>query len=174
MKDLSLTSRHIRYKLLLGLLAGGLSYVLLLWLHGPWEEIVAAVLVGSVVGVADLSPIRILMGSAACALGWFLGSMIFGVWMELGVGAWLIAGAFLGAAFGASRGWGTAISAMLLGLIAGLFAEASRFLTVLVAPLRSLDMQLLLLLSAGLLLNLVVALAAPPVRTGPCYTVGNS
>jgi len=164
-KDLSLTSRHIRYKLLLGLLAGGLSYVLLLWLHGPWEEIVAAVLVGSVVGVADLSPIRILMGSAACALGWFLGSMIFGVWMELGVGAWLIAGAFLGAAFGACRGWWTAISVMLLGLIAGLLAEASRFLTVLVTPLRSLDMQLLLLLSAGLLLNLLAALAAPSVRT---------
>jgi hypothetical protein len=67
-----------------------------------------------VVGVADLSPVRILMGSAACALGWFLGSVIFGVWMELGVGAWLIAGAFLGAAFGACRAWWTAISAMLL------------------------------------------------------------
>lgn len=57
-----------------------------------------------------------------------------------------------------------AIVAMLLGFVAGLAAETSRYLTVFVGPLRSLDMQLLLLLSAGLLLNLVTALIAPPVK----------
>ncbi|HXY49757.1 MAG TPA: hypothetical protein VEI01_09935 [Terriglobales bacterium] len=151
-------------KLLLGLVAGAVSYLLLLWLHGPWEEIVAATLIGSVVGIADLSAARILVGSTACAVGWLLGSMLFGVWIELGVGAWLVAGAFLGAAFGAYRRWWMTILAALLGLLAGLLAEASRYLPLLVSALRGLDMQLLLLLSAGLLLNLVAALIAPPCR----------
>jgi hypothetical protein len=164
MKPVPLPSRHVWRKLLLGLVAGAASYVLLLWLHGRWEEIVAATLIGSVVGIADLSGARILAGSAACTTGWLLGSMIFGVWTGLGVGAWLVAGAFLGAAFGACRKWWMAIPAMLLGLVAGLLAEASRYLTVFVTPLRGFDMQLLLLLSAGLLLNLVAALMAPPFR----------
>jgi len=52
----------------------------------------------------------------------------------------------------------------LLGLVGGVLAEVSRYLTVLVTPFRSVDMQLLLLLSAGLLLNAVAALVAPPFR----------
>ena len=164
MNGVSLPSRQVGRKLLLGFVSGMISYLLLLMLHGPWEEILAAILIGSVVGVVDLSPNRILMGSAACALGWWLGSMLFGVWIELGVGAWLIAVAFSGAVFGAGRRWWMAFPAPLLGLVAGLLAEASRFLTVLVTPLRGLDMQLLLLLSAGLLLNLAAALVAPPIR----------
>jgi len=164
MNDFSVPSRHVCRKLVLGLVAGAISYVLMLSLHGPWEEIIAATLIGSVVGIADLSPARIVVGSTACATGWLLGSMLFGVWMELGVGAWLVAAAFLGAAFGAYRRWWMAIPAMLLGLVAGLIAELSRYLTVLVTSLRGVDMQLLLLLSAGLLLNVVAAIVAPPFR----------
>jgi hypothetical protein len=164
MDDAAVPSRHFLRKLVLGLVAGAISYVFVFWLHGPWGEIVAAVLIGSVVGIADRSPARVLVGSTACAAGWLLGSFLFGVWIELGVGAWLIAGAFLGAAFGAERRWWMAIPAMLPGLVAGLVAEASRYLTVFVTALRGLDMQLLLLLSAGLLLNFVAALMAPPFR----------
>ncbi|HXY06598.1 MAG TPA: hypothetical protein VEI52_01995 [Terriglobales bacterium] len=164
MNHVPLPPRHLRRKLLLGLAAGALSYVLLLWLHGPWEELAAAAMIGSVVGIADLSLTRILIGSIACTAGWLLGSIFFGVWIELGVGAWLVAGAFLGAAFGACRRWWLAIPAMLLGMVAGLLAEVSRYLTVLVTPWHGLDMQLLLLLSAGLLLNMVAALMAPPLR----------
>jgi hypothetical protein len=164
MNGVRLPPRHVCRKLLLGLVAGGLSYVLLLWLHGPWEEIVAAALIGSVVGIADLSATRILVGSIACSMGWLLGSILFGVWIELGLGAWLVAGAFLGAAFGACRRWWMALPAMLLGLVAGLVAEASRYLTVFMTTLRGVDMQLLLLLSAGLFLNAVATLMAPPIR----------
>jgi hypothetical protein len=155
---------HLTRKLLLGVTLGALSYVLLLWLHGPWQEVLAAALIGSVVGIADLSPMRILVGSVACTGGWLLGSILFGVWIELGMGAWLVAGAFLGAAFGAFRRWWVAILAFGSGLMAGLLAEISRYLTVFAPPLRGLDMQLLLLLSAGLFLNVVAALAAPPIR----------
>ncbi len=166
MNGVPLPSRHVCRKLLLGLATGAFSYVLLLWLHGPWEEIIGAALIGSVVGIADLSSTRILVGSIACAAGWLLGSILFGVWIELGAGAWLVAGAFLGAAFGALRRWWVAIPAMLFGLVAGLLAEVSRYLTVFVTSLRGLDMQLLLLLSAGLFLNIVAALTAPPFRRG--------
>jgi len=159
-----ISSRHVCRKLLIGLAAGVFSYILLLWLHGPWEEIVAAALIGSVVGIVDGSPKRTLVGSIACAAGWLLGSVVFGFWIELGVGAWVFAGAFLGGACGAFRRWWTTIPAMLLGLAAGLLAEMSRYLTVLVPSLRSLDMQLLLLLCAGLFLNTVAALVSPPLR----------
>ena len=164
MNGVRLSSRRVCRKLVIGLATGAFSYLLFLLPHSPWEEFVAAALIGSVVGLADLSPTRILVGSIACAAGWLLGSILFGVWIELGVGAWLVAGAFLGAVFGAYRRWWMAVPAMLLGLLAGLLAELSRYVTVLMAPLRGLDMQLLLLLSAGLLLNLVAALMAPPVR----------
>jgi hypothetical protein len=159
-----ISARHVLRKLLLGPAAGAFSYVLLLWLHGPWEEAVAAALIGSVVGIADLSLRRILVGCIACTVGWLLGSILFGVWIELGMGAWLVAGAFLGAAFGAFRKWWVAILAFVSGLMAGLLAEISRYLTVFATPLRGLDMQLLMLLSAGLFLNVVAAVAAPPIR----------
>jgi len=164
MKAVPVPSRHVCRKLLLGIAAGVFSYVLLRWLHGPWEEVVAAALIGSVVGIADRSLRYTLVGCIACAGGWLLGSILFGVWIELGVGAWMVAGAFLGAAFGALRKWWIAIPATLLGLVGGVLAEVSRYLTVLVTPFRSVDMQLLLLLSAGLLLNAVAALVAPPFR----------
>jgi len=157
-------ARHVSRKLLLGVLSGAIAYVLLLWLHGPWEEIIAALIIGSAIGIADLSPARIMVGSTACAAGWLFGSILFSVCIELGVGAWLFAGAFLGAAFGAYRRWWLKIPAILLGLIAGLLAEASRYLTVFVAPFRGIDMQLLLLLSAGLFLNTAAALIAAPIK----------
>jgi hypothetical protein len=56
------------------------------------------------------------------------------------------------------------LPAVVLGILAGSVAESSRFLTLFVTPLRGFDMQLLLLLSAGLFLNLVAGLLAPPLR----------
>lgn len=92
------------------------------------------------------------------------GLNVFGFRIELGVGAWVFAGAFPGGACGAFRRWWITIPAMLLGLVAGLLAEMSRYLTVLVPSLRGFDMQLLLLLCAGLFLNTVAALVSPPIR----------
>lgn len=97
--------RYVAFRLLLGLAGGVTSYFLLLWLHGPWEEIVAAVLIGCVVGIADRSLRRVLVGGVACAVGWLLCSFLFSYWIELGVGAWVGAGALLGAAFGELGGW---------------------------------------------------------------------
>ena len=154
--------RYLSRTLLLGAVAGAVSYLVLLPLHGPWEEIVAAVLIGSVLGISKLSYRRILVGSVACSAGWLVGSILFGVWIELGIGAWVLAGAFLGAAFGASRTWWAVIPGMLLGAVSGVVAEVSRYLTLLLTSLRGVDMQLLLLLSAGVFLPSVAALMALP------------
>jgi hypothetical protein len=151
-------------RILLGVLSGAVAYTLLLWLHGPWEELVAALIIGSAIGIADLSPVRNMVGSTACAAGWLFGSVLCSVSIELGVGAWLFGGAFLSAAFGAYRRWWVRIPAIVLGLISGLLAESSRYLAVFVAPFRGADMQLLLLLSAGLFLNTAAALIAPSVK----------
>jgi hypothetical protein len=154
-------ARYVWRKLLLSSAAGAFSYVLLLWLHGPWEGFVAVTLIGSVIGIANRSRARILVGSSVCATGWLLGPILFGVWIELGVGAGLVAGAFLGAAFSADRRLWPAIPEMLLGSVAGLLAEVSRYLTVRVTWFCGLGMQLLRLLSAGLLWNIVAAVMAP-------------
>jgi hypothetical protein len=127
-------ARHLLRRILLGVLSGAVAYTLLLWLHGPWEELIAALIIGSAIGIADLSPARIMVGSTACAAGWLFGSVLCSVSIELGVGAWLFAGAFLSAAFGAYRRWWVRIPAILLGLVSGLLAEASRYLTVFAAP----------------------------------------
>jgi len=155
--------RHLLRKAMLGVMAGLASYLLLLWLHNPWDEILAAASIGSVIGVADGSGKRALTGSIACAAGWLLGSLLFNFWIELGTGAWIVAGAFLAASSAQKRKWWVIVPALLLGSIAGLLAELARYLTLLSPRLRGFDMELLLLLAAGLLLNVVAAVFAPPL-----------
>lgn len=157
------TPRMIAFKALTGSLAGALAYIALLWLHGPWEEVVAAALIGSIVGLADRSSPRILLGAAAGAVGWVAASLVFSIWIELGIGAWLGAGVLLGGVFGACRRWWVAIPAMFFGFVAGALVEASRSLPVALAALRGVDIQLLVLVSAGLFLNLAAASFAPPI-----------
>ena len=144
---------------LAGALAGILSYAVIAPLHSSWWEIVGALLIGLVPGLVQRSARRALLGSAACAAGWLLGAVAFGIWMDLGMGAWLLAGAFLGAAAGVfSFSVPRAIAGAALGLLAGLLGEISRYATLAVHGLRTADMQLLLLVSAGVLLNAAAAL----------------
>ncbi len=74
--------RYVTVRLLLGLAAGTTSYFLLLWLYGPWEGIVAAALIGCVVGVAYRSLQRVLVEGAAYAAGWLLCSLLLSFWIE--------------------------------------------------------------------------------------------
>ncbi len=161
----SFALRRLFWNGLLGAVAGAASYFLLLCLLDPWEELLAAVLIGAVVGITDRSGKRLLIGSIACATGWLVGSLLFNFWIELGIGAWIVAGALLSASFALYRRWWVIFPALVLGSLAGLLAELARFLTVFLASLRGLDMQLLLLLAAGLLLNVVAGLFAPPLGT---------
>ncbi len=57
-----------------------------------WEELLPAVLIGSVPG-AVLRNRRLILGSAACAVGWIAGALVFAMVVRLGIGAWLISGA---------------------------------------------------------------------------------
>jgi hypothetical protein len=156
--------RMIWLKVLMGGLAGALAYFALLCTHSAWEEVVAAALIGSISGIVDRSFPRVFLGAAACAVGWVAASLVFSIWIELGIGTWLGAGALLGGVLGACRRWSVAIPAMLFGFVAGALVEASRSLPVLFKGLRGVDIQLLVLVSAGLLLNLVAASFAPRSR----------
>ena len=152
---------------LAGALAGIVSYWTIAPLQSPWSEVIGALLVGLVPGLAKRSLPSAATGSVACAAGWLTGALLFGIWMDLGIGAWLLAGAFLGAA-GTFRSSGVRVAlGAALGLLGGAVGEASRYATVLVERFRSVDMQLILLLSVGMLLNAAVALVKPRAGERP-------
>jgi hypothetical protein len=146
----------------LGALVGLAAYGLVLPLHSPWEEAVAAALLGGVSPSLDGSLRRVWLGVGSCLAGWLAGTVVFGLWLDIGIGAWIVAGAFLGAAAGAFDGlsW-RVVPGLVLGTVAGALAEASRFLPVFFEPLRGVDMQQLLLVGAGLLLACATACVAP-------------
>jgi hypothetical protein len=139
--------------LVFGGCAGALAYLVVMPLHSPWEEAIAAALIGCVPALVRRSPRSASLGAAACVSGWVVGTVIFGSWVELGIGAWAVAGAGLGLACGLQgRGFFRAAAGLGGGLIAGLAAELSRYLTVVIPPIRTWDMQLLLLVGSGALL----------------------
>jgi asparagine N-glycosylation enzyme membrane subunit Stt3 len=154
--------RHLLIKILIGALAGLISYLILEQLKTPWEELPAAFLIGAVPGFVERQPRKALIGALAAAAGWLGGALIFGIGIELGIGAWIGAGSFLGcfAGTGGRLSW-RAPAGFALGAFAGLLAELSRYLTVVVEPFRTWDMQFILLVSAGLLLNAAAAAITP-------------
>lgn len=159
--------KHWSGMISLGMLAGAISYGIVARLQSPWSEVIAAFLIGAVPGGATRSARRALIDSVVCAGGWLLGSLAFGVWMDAGVGAWLFAGALFGLLAGCHRRlWTRAVAGLVLGFLGGALAEFSRFIPVLFAPLRGVDMQLLLLVCAGAMLSGVSALVATPALRG--------
>jgi hypothetical protein len=152
--------RTVGLRVLTGGMAGLVAYTILLVPDTPWEESVAAGLIGLVPGLVRSDRRLALFGSLACIVGWLAGTLLFGVVIMLGVGAWILAGGALGVAAGIhGRSLPRAIFGMFLGALAGLMSEAARFLTVLTEAFRYCDMQLLLLVSAGILLPLATYLA---------------
>jgi len=153
-------SRRIWAKALAGGVVGLASYLLLLPIHSPWEEALAASLIGGAPGLVDGAPRRSWLGGCACLTGWLMGSLLFG--HRLGIGAWILAGGLLAAVTAAFDGptW-RMVPALLLGAFAGLAAEASRYLTLVSTAMRDVDMQLLVLTLGGFTLGAVAALVAP-------------
>jgi hypothetical protein len=141
-------------------LAGNLCcYVVLVLVDAPWLEVGAAFLTGLSCGLLWRRPTGCFLAAAATTLGWLLGTVMFGLAIDLGVGAWLPAGALLGCVAGAHAGsWWRGAVGLIVGIVVGGIVEASRWLTVLMPPLRLVDMQLLLLVFAGLLFPLAARL----------------
>jgi hypothetical protein len=147
----------------LGALAGALSYGIVAHLHSPWSEVIAPLFIGVVPGIADGCLRGALISSGACVGGWLVGSFLFGVWIDAGIGVWLFAGGFFGLiADYYSSLWTRAVAGLILGLLGGAFAEFSRYATVLLEPLRGADMQFLLLVCAGTILSSIWVLVAAP------------
>jgi hypothetical protein len=163
----TVTMKNVPVMIALGALAGALSYGIVVRIHSPWSEVIAALVIGAVPGVVSHSLRRSLIDSVVCAGGWLLGSLVFGVWMDAGVGAWLFAGALFGLLAGVRRRlWTRVVAGLVLGCLGGALAEFSRYATVLFEPLRGADMQLLLLVCAGVALSGTSALVTEPARRG--------
>lgn len=149
----------------LGAVAGIIAYLILAFIHSPWEESLAALFIGPVTGFVEKKKNFALIGLFSCVLGWFMGMYFVGILFEIGLGAWAFAGAALGLASGlASSSLFRSLSGFILGLFAGLIAEASRYFFVFGAGIKAIDMQLLVLLTAGILLPLVGVLVYKPLE----------
>ena len=146
-------------------MAGLFSYLVLLFIRSPVEEIIAAFFIGLVPGVIDRKGFLTFLYALASAAGWMAGLLFFGIVFELGLGAWIMAGASLGFICGFAYGsFLRGAAGFLWGALAGLLAEASRYITILSQELRLLDMQLILLLMAGTLLPLATAIVSKSRR----------
>ncbi len=145
-------------RMLAGVVAGNIAYAVLLRTNSPWEGVLAAVLIGVTPGLVPLRRGLVAVASLASGGGWILGAALVGLAVDLGAGAWIFAGGFLGFAVGVRTSVGRAVLGLTLGLAAGIVVEISRYLTVLIDGFRYLDMQLLVLLTAGLVLPLVASL----------------
>jgi hypothetical protein len=158
-------SKKIFKNVLFGLIAGLFAYIVLLFINNPWEEVIPALLFGSVPGFVDRKRNTIFIGAFSASMGWLAGTFIFGIWLEIGLGAWVISGATLGLTSGFFGGsFPRALFGFLLGALAGLLAETSRYLTVFFEGLRLMDMQLILLVMAGILLPFAAALVTKPQK----------
>ena len=151
--------------ILLGAAAGIIAYLILTFIHNPWEESLAALFIGPIIGIVEKKKSFVLIGLFSCVLGWFVGTYFVGVLFEIGLGAWAFAGAALGLASGlAGSSFFRSLSGFILGFFAGLVAEASRYLFVLGLGIKAIDMQLLVLLVAGILLPLAGVLVYKPAE----------
>lgn len=152
---MELVRKAIR-RMALGGLAGLVSYLILLLSQSPWEEAIAAILIGLAAGTTFCNSRKMFWGSLVCITGWLAGAILFGVVSDLGIGAWIVAGAALGVTAGLeTRSLWRGILGLFLGAAAGILAELTRFTTLVSSSLRGVDMQLLVLLSAGCLLPLI-------------------
>ena len=73
-----MTMKHWLVMISLGTLAGAVSYGIVARLESPWSEVIAALLIGAVPGVASRSLRRALIDSVVCAGGWVLGPTLSG------------------------------------------------------------------------------------------------
>jgi hypothetical protein len=148
---------------LVGAVMGLLTYIILLFINNSWEEVIATLLIGSVWGVAQRKKEAILIGALSLSIGWLAGTWLFGIFLGLGLGAWILAGASLGLIVGLYNGsFRRGLAGLLLGAVAGLIVEASRYITLISGRFRVIDMQLILLLTAGILLPSLAALVSKP------------
>jgi hypothetical protein len=158
---LLIKSKDIALKALLGGVSGFFGFLIISLFDNPWEEIIVAALIGSVAGVVDKSKAKTISGILFCSVGLFFGlllSIYFGEQLNLPLGAWGVAGFFLGLNFGIyDRSILRTIFGFILGLVAGLLAESFEFLPIFFDAIKFADRQMIALISAGFFINLFLA-----------------
>jgi hypothetical protein len=158
-------SKRLLKKAIWGAIGALLSYALLTFIQSPWEEVIPAIVIGAAPGLVDRNKSGALIGALAASIGWLVGAYVSGIILELGLGAWILAGASLGLALGiASRSVLRSLAGLFLGVLAGFLAEAARYISLVWERCRTVDMQLLVLIVAGILLPLVAGIIYKPAE----------
>lgn len=147
----------------MGLAAAIVSYFLIAIFDSFYGEIIPALLIGAVCGFVSRGKSSIMWSALISAVGWLLGAILFGEIMNLGVGSWIIASLFLVIGTMKMKSIIRVGIFFLIALFSGIAIEISRYLTLL-ELLRTMDMQLLLLITAGILLPFICVIACGESR----------
>jgi len=154
-------SKDIAIKALFGGVSGFIGFLIISLFDSPWEEIIVAALIGSIAGIVDKSKTKTISGILSCSVGLFFGlllSVYLGEQLNFPLGAWGVAGFFLGLNFGIyDRSILRTIFSFILGLVAGLLAESFEFFPIFFDAIKFADRQMIALISAGFFINLFLA-----------------
>ena len=163
-------------KVILGALAAGAAMLLMRMVGN--REVIVALFIGLVPGIAERSLKKLLLGAVLGFVGYTVGARISAamaksIIQEVPLGHWAIGGAFIGMTAGVCRSRGQWFSfrviiwslgaayGFVLGLLFGFLGDIGGFFTL---PAHSLGLHYYLrevsLLCAGVFINLGAALAA--------------
>jgi len=163
-------------KVILGALAAGAAMLLMRMVGN--REVIVALFIGLVPGIAERSLKKLLLGAVLGFVGYTVGARISAamaksIIQEVPLGHWAIVGAFIGMTAGVCRSRGQWFSfrviiwslgatyGFVLGLLFGFLGDIGGFFTL---PAHSLGLHYYLrevsLLCAGVFINLGAALAA--------------
>lgn len=158
--------RRLILKVFLGFAAGSISVAILHALNRSgfyiaWAPIIAAALIGAVAGTAEKSRTKIALGIVLACIGWVAGELLSRQLFH-SIVTWPTVGGFIGLTAGISeKSPKSMIGGFFLGGIGGLIGVVARLSTVVVEPLRDVDMQAMTILGAGIFISLLLGLKRP-------------
>ncbi|MBI5116925.1 hypothetical protein HZA56_10675 [Candidatus Poribacteria bacterium] len=158
--------RRIIPKASLGFAASLISVLIIFILNRngiylAWAQVIAAALIGAVAGVIEKSHRKVVLGMALACIGWISGEH-FSRLLFHSVATWVFVGSFIGMTAGIlEKSLKSGIGGFFLGAIGGLVGVAAGLSTIMVDWTRSLDMQAMSILGAGVFINLLLAFKGP-------------
>ncbi len=158
--------RSLILKVFLGFAAGSISIAIIHTLNRSgvyiaWAPIIAAALIGAVAGTAEKSKTKIALGIVLACIGWVAGELLSRQLFH-SIVTWPTVGGFIGLTAGVSeKSPKSMIGGFFLGMIGGLIGVVARLSTVVVNPLRDVDMQAMTILGGGIFISLLLGLKRP-------------
>jgi hypothetical protein len=161
-----LGARKIILKTSLGFAAALISVLIIFILNRSgiylaWAQIIAAALIGAVAGIAEKSRGKIALGMLLGCIGWFSGEHLSRLLFH-SIATWIVVGGFIGLTAGIlEKSPKSMVGGLCLGAMGGLMGPAAGLSTILIDWNRSLDMQAMSIMGAGIFISLLLALKRP-------------